>query len=68
MTREWGYTALSRAREGTQVYLVGGEPMRELVAAELGGRHASDTRDPLQDLARDLERSTAQSMSIDLEL
>ena len=34
--REWGYTALSRAREATRLYLVGGEPLRELLADDLG--------------------------------
>jgi conjugative relaxase-like TrwC/TraI family protein len=63
--REWGYTALSRAREGARLYLVGGEPLRELMADDLGGRHAAERREPLEELAADLARSRARELSID---
>jgi ATP-dependent exoDNAse (exonuclease V) alpha subunit len=63
--REWGYTALSRAREATRLYLVGGEPLRELVADELGGRHAAERREPLEELAAELARSRARELAID---
>jgi Ti-type conjugative transfer relaxase TraA len=63
--REWGYTALSRAREAARLYLVGGEPLRDLVADELGGRHAAERREPLEELAAGLARSRARELAID---
>ena len=69
--REWGYTAFSRARVTTRLYLVGGEGMRERLDPELGGRHAEPSRqsqDALQGFTRDLEHSRAQRMSMDLGL
>jgi hypothetical protein len=38
ISRGWGYTALSRAREETRLY-VGGDGNRAMEAKELGGRH-----------------------------
>jgi conjugative relaxase-like TrwC/TraI family protein len=68
VTREWGYTALSRARAESRLYLVGGEPLRDALAAELGGRHELEERDALDQLVHDLGQSRAQEMSIDLGL
>lgn len=65
--REWGYTALSRAREGTRLYLVAGEGLREELAEELGGRHQLHERDAITELTRRLGRSLAKEMSLDLE-
>jgi ATP-dependent exoDNAse (exonuclease V) alpha subunit len=64
--REWGYTALSRARDATRLYLVGGEPARELVLDDPGGRHAAERREPLEELAADLARSRARELAVDI--
>jgi hypothetical protein len=42
--RQWGYTALSRARSGTRLYLAGTHPALGRDRDDLGGRHASADR------------------------
>jgi hypothetical protein len=64
VTREWGYTALSRARAETRLYLVGGEPLREVLAAELGGRHEQDSRDALEVGNPDANASAPRTLTL----
>ena len=45
---------------------VGGGPLRELVGDELGGRHAAERREPLEELAAELARSRARELAIDM--
>ena len=67
--REWGYTAFSRARVTTRLYLVGGEGMRQRLDPELGGRHAEPSEPGrAHELTHDLRQSRAQRMSMDMGL
>ena len=58
--RQWGYTALSRARAGSQLYLTADDRALALERLETGGRHLDETGDALGRLARDLARDAAQ--------
>ena len=58
--RQWGYTALSRARAGSQLYLTADDRALALERVETGGRHRDETGDALGRLARDLARDAAQ--------
>jgi hypothetical protein len=59
VSREWGYAALSRAREETRLY-VGPQGGRAVEAEELGGRHLWRDEDATRDLAQALSRSTGE--------
>jgi len=64
LSREWGYAALSRAREETRVY-VGSEGGRSVDAKELGGRHLRRGDDAIRDLAEALFRSTGKALAVE---
>jgi fermentation-respiration switch protein FrsA (DUF1100 family) len=57
--QEWGYVALSRAREETRLYVRGDELEAETHAQELGGS------DPLSRFARALESSGAEHLALE---
>jgi conjugative relaxase-like TrwC/TraI family protein len=57
--QEWGYVALSRAREATRLYVTGSPPDRESHFHEL------DDRDPVTRLASALEESSIERLAID---
>lgn len=57
--REAGYTAASRARLGTQFYVVGREPV------ETDEREVLDEQDPLVAFVEALGRSAAQELALD---
>jgi hypothetical protein len=57
--QEWGYVALSRAREETRLYVRGDELEPETHAQELGGS------DPLSRFARALESSGAEHLALE---
>jgi hypothetical protein len=61
ISREWGYSALSRGRESNRLYSVAArsEDRDEYAPAE------SDRRDPRKRLAAALERSDAQTLATD---
>ena len=59
--RQWGYTALSRARAGSQLYLSADGPERGREGDEPGGRHVDAADDAvLRRLERDLARDGRQ--------
>ena len=58
--RQWGYTALSRARAESRLYLAADDRALALERLETGGRHLDETDDALGRLARDLARDAAQ--------
>ncbi len=60
LDREWGYTALSRARAGSHLYLSADGPERGREGDELGGRHVDAADDALRRLERDLARDGRQ--------
>lgn len=62
-----GYTALSRAREETHLYLAA-ERALEPAADDLRPHQWEPERDRLWELTRDLERSEERIMSIDLDV
>jgi AAA domain len=57
--QEWGYVALSRARDETRLYVLGGALAPETHAQELGGD------DPLSRFARALESSGAERLALE---
>jgi conjugative relaxase-like TrwC/TraI family protein len=57
--QEWGYVALSRARESTRLYVTGSQRVRESDFAEL------DDRDPATLLAQSLEEPGAERLAVD---
>jgi conjugative relaxase-like TrwC/TraI family protein len=57
--QEWGYVALSRAREATRLYVTGTVHDRESHAADL------DDRDPVTRFARALEESAIELLAVD---
>src|SRR5439155_14577125 len=57
--QEWGYVALSRAREATTLYVTGTVHDRESHAADL------DDRDPVTRFARALEESEIELLAVD---
>jgi conjugative relaxase-like TrwC/TraI family protein len=57
--QEWGYVALSRAREETRLYVRGGELEPETHAQELGGG------DPLSRFAQALESSGSERLALE---
>jgi ATP-dependent exoDNAse (exonuclease V) alpha subunit len=61
LTKESAYTALSRARHGTDLYIVSEDPRAGEVHADL---HRPE---PIDRLRRSVQRSTAQKMATDLE-
>ncbi len=60
LDREWGYTALSRARAESHLYLSADGPERGRERDELGGRHVDRPEDALRRLERDLGRDGRQ--------
>jgi len=66
LSREWGYTALSRAR-GETLYLAS-DRARETAGEDLRTHRWEPEPDPVWELARDLERSEGRKMSMDLGL
>ena len=58
--RQWGYTALSRARAGSRLYFAADDRALAWERLETGGRHLDETGDALGRLARDLARDAAQ--------
>ena len=60
LDREWGYTALSRARAESHLYLSADGPERGREGDELGGRHVDAAEDVLRRLERDLARDGRQ--------
>ena len=57
--QEWGYVALSRAREATRLYVTGNPVERESHFHEL------DDRDPVARLASALEESAVERLAVD---
>jgi conjugative relaxase-like TrwC/TraI family protein len=57
--QEWGYVALSRAREATRLYVTGNPVERESHFHEL------DDRDPVTRLASALEESAVERLAVD---
>jgi ATP-dependent exoDNAse (exonuclease V) alpha subunit len=63
--RQWGYTALSRARSGTRLYLAGTHPALGRDRDDLGGRHVSADQAPVARLADDLARDRSQEAALE---
>jgi conjugative relaxase-like TrwC/TraI family protein len=57
--QEWGYVALSRAREATRLYITGSERERESHAPDI------DELDPVARFSRALEESAIERLAID---
>ena len=57
--QEWGYVALSRARESTRLYVTGGELERESDFEEV------DERDPATLVAQALEEPASERLAVD---
>ena len=57
--QEWGYVALSRAREATRLYITGTPQERESQFHEL------DDRDPVARMAQALEESAVERLAVD---
>ena len=57
--QEWGYVALSRAREATRLYITGTPKERESQFHEL------DDRDPVARMAQALEESAIERLAVD---
>jgi ATP-dependent exoDNAse (exonuclease V) alpha subunit len=57
--QEWGYVALSRAREATRLYITGTPQERESQFHEL------DDRDPVARMAQALEESAIERLAVD---
>ncbi|MGH3040835.1 MAG: MobF family relaxase, partial [Gaiellaceae bacterium] len=57
--QEWGYVALSRAREATRLYVTGAPPERE------SQFHDFDDRDPVARMAQALEESGIERLAVD---
>jgi hypothetical protein len=57
--QEWGYVALSRAREATRLYVTGTRRERESQFHEL------DDRDPLARMVQALEESAIERLAVD---
>ena len=66
--RQWGYTALSRARSETRLYLGHEHPAPERECDELGGRQMSVDQDPLARLLRELARDRSQEVALERRL
>ena len=62
LSRESGYTAMSRGRDANHLYVADAVPDREEFAPAEPGRRTAVER-----LVRDLQRSTAESLAIDAE-
>ena len=60
LSRESGYTAMSRGRDANHLYVADAVPDREEFAPAEPGRRTAVER-----LVRDLQRSTAESLAID---
>jgi len=63
--RQWGYTALSRARSETRVYVARERAGLGRERDELGGRHVSDDEGPLARLTDDLARDRSQEAAFE---
>ena len=63
--RQWGYTALSRARAETRLYVAHERSDLGYECDELGGRHVLGDRDPLDRLAADLARDRSQEAALE---
>jgi hypothetical protein len=63
--RQWGYTALSRARSGTRLYLAGTHSALGRDHDDLGGRHVSADQAPVARLADDLARDRSQEAALE---
>jgi hypothetical protein len=57
--QEWGYVALSRARESTRLYVTGSQRLRESDFTEI------DERDPATLVAQALEEPAAERLAVD---
>ncbi|HEU6444584.1 MAG TPA: MobF family relaxase [Gaiellaceae bacterium] len=57
--QEWGYVALSRARDATRLYITGTPPERE------SQFHDVDDRDPVARMAQALEESAVERLAVD---
>ena len=58
--RQWGYTALSRARTATRLYLADDRLALAQERDDLGSAHVAFAQDPLARLARDLARDSVR--------
>ena len=65
MSRNWSYTALSRAREPTEIIVVDGASDAEQERAEIAPVGARTVRDPLGELARAMHRRDDEDLAID---
>jgi hypothetical protein len=65
INRQWGNTALSRARSGTRLYLAGTHPALGRDRDDLGGRHVSADQAPVARLADDLARDRSQEVALE---
>jgi hypothetical protein len=67
-TRNWSYTALSRAREPTELFLVDTQTERELDRAEIAPSHASGLRDertPIERLEAAMRDHDDEDLALD---
>jgi hypothetical protein len=67
-TRNWSYTALSRARQPTELFLIDTPTERELDRTELAPREPaelSDERTPLERLAAAMRRRDDEDLALD---
>jgi conjugative relaxase-like TrwC/TraI family protein len=65
MSRNWSYTALSRAREPTEIIVVDAASDAEQERAEIAPTGARTVRDPLGELARAMHRRDDEDLAID---
>jgi conjugative relaxase-like TrwC/TraI family protein len=65
--REAGYVALSRARDGTRLYLAAGSELQRQ-EDECHGKRPEEPREPLDAIRAALKRSRAQEMACEIEL
>ncbi len=67
LDREWGYTALSRARAASHLYLAADGREHGRGRDDLGGRHVEGAEDALRRLERDLARDGRQEAATALD-
>ena len=67
-TRNWSYTALSRAREPTELFLIDAPTERELARAEIAPNQPAelgDRRTPVERLAAAMRRRDDEDLAVD---
>jgi hypothetical protein len=67
-TRNWSYTALSRARDATEIYLIDGPTEHQLERNEIGPHHPKELRGertPRQRLQAAMRRSDDEDLALD---